>query len=383
MGSKQQNLYRSTVANSQYFSNTDVAGASHVSPSTRRQAAAVIPLSDADSAGLNVLRVVACFMVIFLHVAAVGFHDFIPGWWASNVYDSVLRSCVPLFLMITGALLLRKEEGLWSFFTRRFSRVVPPFLFWSFSYLSWRHWQGTLSIEWYRWPLTILEGPTAHHLWYLYALLGIYAAIPFLRKIYLHATLSERYAFLLLWAVASTWQLAESAQEPPSPLVDIYQFSFFAGLIGYVFLGAVIADLLGRLQRQRIGFLLLFILSSALTAISTYALSTSSGVPNTLMYSFQSPFVMAAGISLFVLLTRIGQYFQKTPTKWLQQLSGATLGIYGIHVFVLEILHTRWINGELLPAPWLSIPIFSLVVFIVSAAVILIVRRASWLRGII
>src|SRR5690606_15327951 len=108
-------------------------------PSTqRRQAQVPARLSTSDSIGFEVIRVTACFMVIFLHVAAIGFHDFVPGWWASNVYDSLLRSCVPLFLMLTGALLLRKEEPLHDFFSRRFSRIVPPFLFWSFFYLGWR-----------------------------------------------------------------------------------------------------------------------------------------------------------------------------------------------------------------------------------------------------
>ena len=202
-----------------------------------RTAVAPARLSEADSAGLDVVRVVACFMVIFLHVAAIGFHDFIPGWWASNVYDSLLRSCVPLFLMITGALLLRKEERLGAFFSRRFSRILPPFVFWSLFYLAWHHGQADQPpYAWYQWPLRILEGPTEHHLWYLYALVGIYAAIPFLRKIYLYATLRERAAFLLLWLAASTWQLFEGNDGQTSELLNVYQFSTFSGLMGYVFL---------------------------------------------------------------------------------------------------------------------------------------------------
>lgn len=356
----------------------------HSTPSAtkRRHTQAAARLGTADSIGFDVIRVTACFMVIFLHVAAIGFHDFVPGWWASNVYDSLLRSCVPLFLMLTGALLLRKEEPLHDFFSRRFSRIVPPFLFWSFFYLGWRQLQAEDMLAWYQWPLQIMKGPTGHHLWYLYALLGVYAAIPFLRKIYLYTNLSERFAFVLLWMGASAWQLMEDHGSSTSELLNVYQLSSFSGLLGYVFLGALVVDLLPRLQARLHWFALLFIVSTVLTAVGTYALSVSAPSPDSILYSYLSPLVVLAAISLFVLLSKVGHAFTQRP-QWLQQLGAASLGIYGIHVFVLESLHHKWLDGELLPWPWLSIPLFSMLVFVLSAAVILLIRRISCLRGMI
>ncbi|HZN48329.1 MAG TPA: acyltransferase family protein, partial [Ramlibacter sp.] len=60
---------------------------------------------------IALLRVIACFMVIQLHVSAELFHRFAKqGWWAGNFYDSLVRACVPLFFMIAGATLLRRDE---------------------------------------------------------------------------------------------------------------------------------------------------------------------------------------------------------------------------------------------------------------------------------
>lgn len=73
-------------------------------------------MAQSFSRGIDAARIGACFMVVVLHVAAVEFHDFDERWWASNFYDSFTRTCVPLFLMITGVLLLGRQEELPVFF---------------------------------------------------------------------------------------------------------------------------------------------------------------------------------------------------------------------------------------------------------------------------
>src|SRR3546814_2240779 len=91
---------------------------------------------------MDTARVGACFMVVILHVAATRFGTFDDQWWASNFYDSLARSCVPLFLMITGVLLLGKQESLPAFLSKRFARILPPLLFWSLFYMTWNTLKG-------------------------------------------------------------------------------------------------------------------------------------------------------------------------------------------------------------------------------------------------
>src|SRR3546814_15580553 len=80
------------------------------------------------STAMDTARVGACFMVVILHVAPVRFATFDDQWRASNFYDSLARSCVPLFLMITGVRLLGKQQYLPAFLSQRFARILPPFL---------------------------------------------------------------------------------------------------------------------------------------------------------------------------------------------------------------------------------------------------------------
>lgn len=89
---------------------------------------------------LDVLRVLACYMVIqvhtgeFYYIGPIG--DVIKGenaFWV-DLYNSVCRSAVPLFVMLTGYFLLPVKDEPAQFFRKRFTRVVIPFIFWCIAY---------------------------------------------------------------------------------------------------------------------------------------------------------------------------------------------------------------------------------------------------------
>jgi len=64
----------------------------------------------------DVLRIVAAFAVVFLHCSSQRFYDTFPSteWEVRNIYDSFVRWCVPIFVMVSGALFLdaKKKLGL-------------------------------------------------------------------------------------------------------------------------------------------------------------------------------------------------------------------------------------------------------------------------------
>lgn len=87
---------------------------------------------------VDVLRFLAIFMVICIHCAdpfnvspeARSNPEF--NFWGS-IYGSFLRPCVPLFVMITGLLLLPVNMPIQSFYKKRLLRIAVPFLVWSVS----------------------------------------------------------------------------------------------------------------------------------------------------------------------------------------------------------------------------------------------------------
>ena len=60
---------------------------------------------------LDVLRVIACFSVIMVHSCAQYFVKDIGSFnfWVGNIFDGLARIGVPLFIMISGALMLDKN----------------------------------------------------------------------------------------------------------------------------------------------------------------------------------------------------------------------------------------------------------------------------------
>ncbi|POR16914.1 hypothetical protein BWK58_15200, partial [Flavobacterium columnare] len=85
------------------------------------------------------LRVLATFSVIFLHTSAEILYQYgktsNANWWIGNIYDSSVRFCVPIFLMISGALILSKDyKNITEYLKKRVLRIIFPFLFWSIVY---------------------------------------------------------------------------------------------------------------------------------------------------------------------------------------------------------------------------------------------------------
>ena len=77
------------------------------------------------------LRAFAIFAVILCHVDGIIGYSFwnlkvaLPG-----LLTTIALTGVPIFLMLSGALLLNKEYSLKEFFKKRFSRIIYPFIFW-------------------------------------------------------------------------------------------------------------------------------------------------------------------------------------------------------------------------------------------------------------
>src|SRR5665647_202082 len=124
------------------------------------------------------LRVIATIGVIFIHVSSdyqpssgiISMYDF----WIGNIFDSATRFSVPIFVMLSGALLLPKDYGTGIFLKKRLLRLLLPFVFWSFIYilnsLYWRVQDGEKLhfIETTKNILMQFRDGSSLHFWYIY-----------------------------------------------------------------------------------------------------------------------------------------------------------------------------------------------------------------------
>ena len=324
------------------------------------------------------MRVIACFMVILLHVSAENIHLMDDKWWSANFYNSLTRACVPLFFMLAGATLLLKDESLGVFFGKRFIRIIPPLIFWSAFYLWWLQYNG---VNVGNWALAILKGPTMFHLWYFYALIGLYATVPLLRKFYQHSARREQLWFIGLWFLAaSAFPLLrglqasnECAYLQQGLLADTYHLSYFGGYIGYLLLGAFLAHGNGSV---RVG-LSIFFLASTGTMAATYWISKKLGTPCEFFYLYLSPLVILAALGLF--MAAIGLR-PGAPSRALRIFSDCTLGIYCLHVFIIDPVFKRGEISGTLGNPWITSLTTSVGVFLLAFVVIFLLRKIPWAR---
>lgn len=158
---------------------------------------------------LDILRILAIYMVIYNHTMEKGFFLFAsqqgsPFYWLYLGWSVVITVAVPLFWMVTGALLLGREETFSTLLRKRLLRFAGVLLL--FSMVMWAVTRpGDYSVGGFL--LLIYQFPIANAYWYLYAYLGYLILLPFLRKI--AAGLDHS---LFLWLVF--WRLALGAGVP-------------------------------------------------------------------------------------------------------------------------------------------------------------------------
>lgn len=260
-------------------------------------------------ASFDLLRVVSCFMVIILHTAASNFYIFDQYWWASNFYDSLVRCSVPLFFMISGSLLLTSQDDIFLFYRKRAVRIVPPLIFWSLVYMIWQAYHGLTYGSILGWIKTMCKGPVIFHLWYLYAMVGLYVFIPFLRKIYLHADIKERIIFLLLWlSCSAVIPFLTTLFDIKMNIVAAYNMQYFAGFIGYLFAGAFLYDMNQKYNTDKYSVVNMtgYFFASACTMLLTYLYSKKTGGPTELFYGYLSLFVALSAIFFYSAIYKIG-----------------------------------------------------------------------------
>ena len=138
----------------------------------------------------DILRIVAIFFVVFVHLAAQHWADVdisSRAWFAFNLYCTTGKWSVPIFVMISGALFLGRDVSISAILKKNVARIATVFLFWSgcyaLVYLVFRH--APLSV-------VLSQFITGHyHLWFLYMIVGLYLLIPLLRTIVQSETLTR------------------------------------------------------------------------------------------------------------------------------------------------------------------------------------------------
>lgn len=325
---------------------------------------------DSKTDWMDNLRVFATFSVIIVHVSSsvLSHYGTIPNsdWWAGNIYDGMSRFCVPIFLMLTGALLLPKTYEINDFLKRRFSRIVLPFLFWSIIYILYElilKVQNGENISLYdlaKFIFLQFRDGAAVHLWYIYLIIGIYLFIPIISKWIINSSKKEILYFIIVWMIAIFFELPKLSKLKPD--VDL---SYFSGYIGYPVLGYYLIKFVNKNVRKL--SLLLIVIGTSITIYGTYFVTYNTGIFDEVFYDYLSPNVICTSVGVF-LFFRDMEFKNPKFNMMTKFISKYSYGIYLSHILVLLLLIKIGISWEFVN-PIIGIPIISILCLITALAI--------------
>lgn len=342
----------------------------------------------------DILKVLAVYAVIVIHTAApyLLLHD-TDGpyrWWAGNIYDSLSRWCIPVFVMLSGFFLIDKyrDDTLGAFFLRRFSRVFIPFMVWSLLYFLWRIYANSedLSLSSFL-PMLLME-PVYYHLWFMYLVMGLYIITPVIGLYAKGARSRHLWYYLALWfALSSVLTFIESwfgVATYVSPYAGNSVFNF----MGYFVLGWMLKDFDLTLWKKAL-FVLLFLLGLFITAYGTHFATVirNNGQFDGIFYEYFSFSVFMMAVSVFLLgkglrlsaLSGNPGYIKRL----LRAMAACVPGIYLVHAMLLAVAKRGMLGVEFTPDlmdPFIGIPVFALGIFVASLSVVLIIKSLPLIR---
>lgn len=339
-------------------------------------------------ANLDIIRIIALMFVFMIHGVETVWGVSPDGLAGASTLTKVAvmiiytigRLSVPLFLFITGYLMLGKyykREDILTFYKTKVWKLLKITWIWTAIYylidilfLD----RGFSVVDAIKQFLFISDWLSAPHMWYMPAIIGVYLFIPFvsnaLQKIdpkVLAILLCLAVFYLFVVPTANDVALAYNW----SPIVNKVELHYLGGFCGVMIV-------IGQLVRRSMSWLnehvkqwiliLVLIISTYLSVAMHYLLLVALGTDYGPWYD--SVFILLASVSLFIILLRVFAKFKGGPLL----ISAATsvFGCYLVHYLFIYLSDSvvQFIGAS----GWLECIIILLVTAVLTVITVVIVR---------
>ena len=291
---------------------------------------------------IDLLNILAIFAVVVLHQNGV-VHTFADKsyWYSSLVFECLFYFAVPVFVMISGAMLMnyREKYDTKTFFKKRVLKVLIPAIFWIIIMIAWRvlilknmtinDWspKNLLSI--------VLSSKEEATYYFIFLILGLYLTMPVLSK------LAKPEHKKTLWYIVGVYFIFNALLPNLLAMVGVSYNNDLSLLIGQWAMYAVLGYLLSTTEVPKKYRIMLYVLSAILIAyryFTTVSLSLEAGkiMKTSWGYGQFHIIIYASAVFLFVKnlkLTWVKKH--ENVIKLLGQLAGCSFGVYLIHKIVM------------------------------------------------
>lgn len=327
---------------------------------------------------LDFMRVLSMFLVIVIHLANCYCREmnYISNfsYLIACLFNGMARVSVPIFFMISGVLLIPKKHPKEKYLNR-IKKMVIVLTIWTLIYLIWQYL--FLDIK----PgniFALLFNPERAHLWFMYAIIAIYIALPFISKMAKNLTKKEEDLFIILWlffnGICYVIKLIIGT-------IVTYNVPIISGTyyLGYFLIGHIIYKRYKnykekeKLKDYNKLLILTFITSNILILIITLIMSEVTGTYYKKFFTYINIFTVLNSLAVFAYILINLKPLNTKVNDFINNIVPYSLGIYLVHGIFLDILK-KVVNLNMISS-LIAIPVFTIVLFIISYYFIKILKK--------
>ena len=322
----------------------------------------------------DLMRIVAIIAVIIIHVSATNwYHTSIDNYWLINNFVNALFHswAVPLFLMVSGALLLNKEITIKKVFLKYIPRVLICLIIWHFIYYFYTNKVFNINslIEATK---KLISGESYSHLWYLYMIIGIYMLLPILSKLVKSLNKNELGYFLIIVLIIAivipTIKLLFDFDL--TKFIVPYKVLQFNEYIFYFILGYYINNFDVKNKKVLIILIIIFLL----TNIGVACFSNNMAIKNNDFINYANTYTVFGVINTICLFMFIKSFFSNKNNKVISSLGNLSFGVYLIHFLIIKILQNHGIHTNIIN-PVLGNILVTVLVLVISYFIVFIISK--------
>lgn len=310
-------------------------------------------------------------------------------WWVATAIDLGASWTVPLFVMLSGALVLSPRAhaaGPAAFYRKRFARILPALVVWNLVYLIVARVlmrgedltrNGVIKL--------LIDGKIFTAMYFLWLIAGLYLVAPVIAAFLSQG--GERRARVLA-AVALSFTLVSFATVGVSVLIGVPRPIHLGALthwwpyVGYFVAGWALRSV--RLSRRAVLVASTVAVVLLAEGVWQWGVSPAHRTLQALMpISYLGTSIAIATICIFLVGITLGARLAPGPraSTWLVRLSEASFGVFLVHLLILEALRT------FIPAVYAadSLPVIVgayLVVLVSSFAVSIGASKIPYVRAV-
>lgn len=336
----------------------------------------------------DILNVLAIIAVVALHCNGI-VHNFSTNykraWMTSLIVECICYWAVPIFLMLSGATLMKYREkyNTKTFFKKRLLKVMIPLLFWAIIMIIWKYKIGQLKIQDFS-VKTLLniffankEEPTYY---FMFWILGIYLTMPVLSVF-----ANEKYRNVCWYTVATIF-ITHSILPIVLKLFKITYNTSLSIQLGQYLIFVLLGYLLSTQsikKKYRIISYILGILSVLFRYFMTYYWTTSNNTLNKTLFGYAQfhSVLLACAVFIFIKQIDFKNLIKSDKIKrCISNIASCSFGIYLIHKIVMYYqIHIFSIN--VYSWEWRTIGIIT--TYIISLMIVYVVKKIPILKKIV